>query len=124
MTAEKRREYEKERAGLRLVWRSRQDFSRSVSRSAKSEISLLVNRQSLVNTTLQDFVAERAEFQRAAVSKAEINGIKFLVLSGKDNEKYCFTVRNEYFLEICLKYENEADLNLPEESLKTLMVIK
>ncbi len=85
---------------------------------------MLVNRQSLVNTTLQDFVAERAEFQRAAVSNAEINGIKFLVLSGKDNEKYYFTVRNEYFLESCLKYENEADLNLPEESLKTLKVIK
>jgi hypothetical protein len=119
ITPEKKREYEKERAGLRWLWRNREGFASSVS-STKSVMDLLINRQPAANSTLEDFVAERGKFQRASVSNTEINGIKFLVLSSEDNEKYYLTVWNEYFLEIYMKFESEEDLKLMEESLATL----
>jgi hypothetical protein len=114
------RRYEKEKAILRWTWRNRQGFAVGKSEKSKSNITLLINRQPTVNTTLQEFVADRAKLYGIKYVEKEINGIKHLVIEKNDKFKIYFTQWNDYFLEIFCEFETNEDLKLIEESLKTL----
>lgn len=124
LSAEEQKQYEKQKSQLRWIWRNRQGFAWAESTTNKSNMALIVNRQPLADSKLQEFVTDRAKLYQAKQSEVEINGNKLLVLKRDQGISHYYTKWNDYFLEIYLEYDNEKDLKLMEESIKSLKILK